>query len=262
MRITAAQRVSDGPESATLTDLGGLDHHASKNDSDLQMSLPVSGAHYEYPGKDIMVTPVSIPSWLSPPETFPSPKFEDLLSQLSVAQQQTLVSVIIHNCEDACFEFYLVNELHRTTHFPLRGGQRRKLFVRDDEQLIELPLDLSLQAWLIKLRYASRQGSPVFDSISADDFHDWDEWNLTSGDFLMIPSVKGPWGLIDIDIVGDVLLMAIKLCRLLRAWDPFGRLKALWKELHSWAMEDQVDVPLNLQRYQPPWATLLTVVRD
>ncbi|KAH8900814.1 hypothetical protein GQ53DRAFT_130982 [Thozetella sp. PMI_491] len=67
----------------------------------------------------------------------------------------------------------------------------------------------------------------------------------------MIPSISDPWGCIDTDMFEEGLLRAVQLCRHYGDWDAFGRLKALWREIHRWASTENPDEVLNHERSMP-----------
>lgn len=192
-----------------------------------------------------------VPEWLVPTRSLPSPEFRRLVEQLDTYEARCLGDTVITNCQSACFHFYQANALWRARYSDSGEG----LFEIEGTNCLRAPDsydDLGLAVWLAKIRHAlsARLNKP--DSVTAESVYDWPGYYANGSGFLMIPSIIGPWGHIDLDQFEEGLLNAIQLCRHLQAWDSFGRLKGLWKDLHQWSSTKDVGYRLSFKKWMQP----------
>jgi hypothetical protein len=201
---------------------------------------------------EVRITPVipktASPSWLKPVVMMPSQVFETNLRSIHPSMQAEFVEVITSNCRTALFDFYKAQGLWRSQY---GRGNEPKLFAMENGKLPECAEDLSLREWLLKLQQAySRLGE--MDTFRPTAIYDLPNVNVTIAEMPRIAVLIDPWGRVDLENAEECLLLSLRLCRHINAWDPFGRLKVLWTELHRLPVDIGGSRPnLDFQRLKP-----------
>ncbi|KAE9378805.1 hypothetical protein N431DRAFT_450742 [Stipitochalara longipes BDJ] len=159
------------------------------------------------------------------------------LAVLSRSQQEEIIEIILENCQASCFGFYSLNRLWRTKFSSKDAAHDPKLFDRDDHRSATRYTDFSLMEWIAKIRHA------LGTRANTDDSCTWGSVYLigpvTSFYDIMkkadrIPSMKIPWGGLDVDYCEEAVNAGIDLCEMLKFWDSHARLKRLLVQIrHS-----------------------------
>lgn len=199
---------------------------------------PPSSSQHEHQGSLLEVAMETIPGiesldWLNPRGAAASLDFRRNLSVLDPRMHNELPEVIFSNCRLACFQFYRANGLWRTKYGNDDSPSDPKLFQLDDGSFPKDMLDLHLRDWLLKIQRAYGRINEA-DSVHASDIYDFlgsCEQSLFRG-LTRILLVLDYQGALDMDRAEESLLLGLRLCRHINAWDSFGRLNVVWQELH------------------------------
>ena len=195
------------------------------------------------------------PTWLSPIVNMPSAKCKAYISNIPLDYHAQLADIVFSNCRTACFEFYRASGLWRTQH----DGKdwERKLFQLDNDRFPESPDDLSLRHWLAKIRRAGSTQVEDYGSVLARDVYDWKGAVESFKEIPKIPSLLDPFGRIDTDVFEECLVTSMRLWSHLQAWDAFGRLKFLWKDVHTQSSCNDEHTAAGFQKLKPKSETLI-----
>jgi hypothetical protein len=129
--------------------------------------------------------------------------------------------------------------LWRTKYAHDDPPNERKLFQLDDGGFPRSPEDLELRDWLAKiLRVYGRINQP--DGVHVQSIRNYAESHQIFSNVTAIPALLNVFGKIDPDLLEDRLVVAFFFCEHLSAWNAAGRLKALWKEMHSPTFETRI----------------------
>jgi hypothetical protein len=200
---------------------------------------------------------MGFPAWLSPKVSMPSAKFKAKVQDFSPTTHTRLIETVFSNCQIACFDFYQANGLWRTKHGDKDTRGERKLFQMDNGRFPSSPEDLSLQHWLFKMRHACSGNSiNTSDSVQANNLYDFMASYETFAAVPKIPLLCDPVGRIDKDNFEECLVYSLRLCRHLQAWDAFGRLKALWNDIHTTSSNLEEDASPYSEFFKSPLVQL------
>ena len=198
------------------------------------------------------------PSWLKPRVMMPSQDFEANVQATMPFLQARFAEIIQANCRVACFDFYNVNKLFRTKYSSRDLSTDPKVFQLDGGGFPSIADNLTLQDWLVRIqRTVTRLNYD--DGINTSAFHDWSGMDDILSRAAKICSMIDYRGRLDVEDFEENLLIGLQICRHLNGWMPFGRLKALWEDLHKPFADygDQIDYQTGGLIYEIELQTLL-----
>jgi len=157
------------------------------------------------------------------------------LTVLSRSQHEEIIEIILENCQASCFGFYSLNGLWRTKFSHKDKAHDRELFDRDDHKSATHYTDFSLLEWISKIRHALGKRLNADDSCTFDSVHPVaHSFSNIMQKADRIPSIKTPWGELDVDYCEEAVNAGVDLCELLKCWDSYARLKRLLVQIrHS-----------------------------
>ncbi|KAJ9625386.1 hypothetical protein H2204_010359 [Knufia peltigerae] len=203
--------------------------------------------------------PFNWPKGLTPAVTLRSPEFVARIESLSTGEQSQLAEIIFANCRTACFDFYRNNALWRAKFATSDTSHDRRLFELDNGTFPKTPNDLDLVQWLLKIRYTTSSIAPP-DAVSTMAFWDYNGMHSTFAWSTRIPALIDVFDKIDTDVFEECLLCSIHLCQHLQAWNAAGRLKALWKMIHTSSLPSKEDWWKILAKLEPGSSTAHAMV--